>query len=297
MPLGHPDAANVDGDGRDRPGGRAAWPTGDCLAAAEHELGRAAADVDHQVWRSEPLPARPGAGQLGRGAGEGQGRLLAAAQDLRWHAEDPGDPADELSGVRGVPGRARRYHPDGNRGAVSDDRRVLGQHAERPGQRIGGEAAGGVHPLAQPDDLHPAHQIGQRAPVRVGIGDEQAKRVGTAVDRRDANRAGLAAGSPGSRETVAAEPAASRRIARAGAASRTRIAHRRITHGRIAHRRIAHGRIAHGLASRHGRIAHGRVTHGYSRPGARHPRRARNGPLATSCRRPGLPRGRAGSRP
>jgi len=126
---------------------------------------------------------------------------------------------DELSGVRGVPGSARRYHQDGIDSGVRDDRCVLLEHVERPGQCIRGQAAGGVHPLAKPDDFHPAHQVGQHAVALVDIGDEQAKRVGAAIYRRDAKGARCrSAGWPGA-------------------------------HGRAAHWRVAHGPVAAGCAA------------------------------------------------
>ena len=72
VPLGHPDAADVHADGGGhRPG------------LAEHELGRAAADVGDQVGAPAAVT-----GQFGGRAGERQPRLLVAGEHLRLDAED-----------------------------------------------------------------------------------------------------------------------------------------------------------------------------------------------------------------
>ena len=61
---------------------------------------------------------------------------------------------------------------------------VLGQHAQRAGQGQRGDPAGGVHALAEPDDLHPALYVGQLAAGQADVGDEQPQRVRPAVDGR-----------------------------------------------------------------------------------------------------------------
>ena len=83
--------------------------------AAEHELGRTAADVDHQVGRRQRPRRRPPvrAGSASSAvAPRRTGRLLVPAQHLGRHPENPGTPAHELGGVRRVPGGAGRHHPD-----------------------------------------------------------------------------------------------------------------------------------------------------------------------------------------
>ena len=122
---------------------RAAAPAS-AVAAAEHELGRPAADVDDQVRRraaaGRPAPAR----QLGGGAGEGQAGLLVAAEDLRRDAEDRGDAADELGRVRGVAGGAGRDHPDGAASAAAMSGRVLA----RARANVRSSASGASRPVA-----------------------------------------------------------------------------------------------------------------------------------------------------
>ena len=79
------------------------------------------------------------------------------------------------SGARRAPrsprGRSRRHsrrpwsrwwRPSGRRPRpLLDDPRILGQHVQRAVQRLRRQAAGGVHSLAEPDDLHPAVHVGE----------------------------------------------------------------------------------------------------------------------------------------
>ena len=104
VPLGQPDAADVDRAGRPHAGG-----------VAEHELGRAAADVDDQERRPRRRAAvRRGRGvERGGGAEEGQLRLLAAGD--RRPAAGRGWPRTivlEVGAVGGVAGGAGGDHPD-----------------------------------------------------------------------------------------------------------------------------------------------------------------------------------------
>jgi hypothetical protein len=134
--------------------------------AAEDELGRTTADIDDQVGRRY----RPVAGQFGGGAGVGELGLLIAAEDFGPGPEHVGDPAGELPGICRVTGRAGRHHPDLLGAQPPHDRRVVAQRGQRPVQRLGGEPAGGVHALAEPDDLHPPVDIGERPPARIDVG-------------------------------------------------------------------------------------------------------------------------------
>ena len=57
---------------------------------------------------------------------------------------------------------------------------------EGPAQRVGMELPGRVDALTEPDDLGPAIEIDQPA-VGSRLGDQQADRVGAAVDGGDAS--------------------------------------------------------------------------------------------------------------
>ena len=110
------------------------------------------------------------AGQLGGRPGERQPGLLLAAEHLRARSPSMSrTPGDELAGVGRVPGGAGRHHPHGAdaRRAV-DDRGV----AARAPRSVRASASGASRPVAstpwpEPDDLHPAVHVGQRASGRV----------------------------------------------------------------------------------------------------------------------------------
>ena len=167
MPLGHPHAADVDRASRL-----------DVIRTA-HQLGRAAAEVDHEVGAGHA--DRP---QVAGGAGEREPRLGVTGDDLGRDvevAERLAHPGDELPRVARVPrGRGRdEAHPaDAERSALLG---VLAGHGQGARHRLGGDDAGAVDALPEPHDLHPAHDVGQQAVV-TDVGDEQAQRVGAAVD-------------------------------------------------------------------------------------------------------------------
>ncbi len=146
----------------------------------EHELGGAAADVEHQVGRRRPVPPD----QLPGGARKGQLGLLVAGDHLGNDAEDVLHPAGEVLPVLRVPGRGGRREPHAvRRDAVPrDGRGVLAAGGERPLQRLGGQAARPVHALAEADDLHAPVEVGQPSARRVGVRDQQPDGVGAAVD-------------------------------------------------------------------------------------------------------------------
>ena len=188
VPLGHPDAADVD---RDLPLGHTAGP-------AEDEFGGAAADVGNQE--------RPGirsGGEFGGRPGEGQHRLLVTGEDLGRDAEHLFDHVSELGRVAGVPGGAGGDHPYRLRARARDDVRVVAQHGDGPGERLGRQAAGLVHALPEPDDLHPPGQVGQRGALGIDVGQQQAQRVRPAVHR--GHPAGRRAGHWVSSGTLSAE--------------------------------------------------------------------------------------------
>ena len=58
---------------------------------------------------------------------------------------------------------------------AGDDVRVVAQHGHGPGERFRGEAAGLVHPLAQPDDLHPPDHVGQPGTAGINVRQQQAQ--------------------------------------------------------------------------------------------------------------------------
>ena len=116
--------------------------------AADHQLGRAAPDVDHHVvaadagGRSAVAPAkasRPSSSPERSSAGT---------------PRTPGRRLEELGPVDGVAHRRGGGHPGRADAEAVHHRAVLGQDGERPGHRLGVELAGGVHPLAQPGDAH-----------------------------------------------------------------------------------------------------------------------------------------------
>ena len=99
---------------------------------AEHDLGRAAADVDDEVRR---LGA--GAAQLAGRAEEGQ--LGLARRRRRPPARRRGSrstPVDELGPVRGVPGGRGGDHPDPLGAELVDRRRVRRERRERALERL-----------------------------------------------------------------------------------------------------------------------------------------------------------------
>ena len=178
MPLGHPDTADVDGN---RPHGTLIGPA---AGHAEHELGRAAADVSDQ----EGAAVR--GGQLGGRSGKRQRGFLRSGEDVRRDAEYLLDLTGELRRVARVPGGARRDHAHRARGAGRDDIGVVAQHAGRPGQRFRRQPAGPVDPLPQPDDLHQAHHVGQLGAGGIDVGDQQPERIGAAVHGGDTRHEG-----------------------------------------------------------------------------------------------------------
>lgn len=182
--FGHADAADVHGAG------------GADGVVADHELRGAAADVHDQVGLGEGqvVPA----GQFRCRAGEGEFRLLVAGDDLRFDAEDVQYAADEVVAVGGVAGGRRGDEAEAFGAEFLDDRRVVAAGREGALQGLGGEAAGLVHALAEPDDRHPPVQVHELTRRRVHVGHEEADRVRTAVDGGDAGHWSSAFASTGS---------------------------------------------------------------------------------------------------
>ena len=146
--------------------------------AADHELGAAAADVDHE--RRLAVAARAGGG-----AEEGQPRLLVARDRAGVDPEALAQLVAELLAVGGVAHRAGG-HGDDALGAVA--RRSLAvarasvvEHALHRGV---GEAAARVDALAEPGDLGPPLELAHR-PV-LHLGHEQPGGVRPEVDHGDA---------------------------------------------------------------------------------------------------------------
>ena len=143
---------------------------------AEHEFGRAAADVGDEEW-----PVISSGGQFRGRPGERQHRLLGPGEDLGRNAKHLLDQADEIGRVIGVPGGARRHHAHGLRTRTGDDVRVVAQHGDGPRERLRRQPPGLVYPLTEPDDLHPAGHVGQFGAVRIYVGQQQPQRIGPAV--------------------------------------------------------------------------------------------------------------------
>ena len=174
--LGHPDTADVD-----RAGGL------DVVGAAD-ELGRAAAEVDDEVGPGDALGR-----EAARRTGERQCGLLVTGDDLgrdlgaevldegRVHA------LDEVRGVARVAGRRGGDEAHVHGAQLTARGGILPRDGERALHRLGGDDTGAVDPVAEADDLHPAQHVGERPCLRVDVGDEQADRVGAAVDRADAD--------------------------------------------------------------------------------------------------------------
>ena len=148
VPLGHPDAADVD-----RPG------LVDVEGAAD-ELGGPAAEVDHEVGAVDAVRLQA----AGR-ATERQRGLLVPGDHLGGDAvrrEGGADAVDELGGVAGVTGGRGRHEPDPLDLELLALRGVVARHRQGAGHGLGGDLAGAVDPVAEPDDLHPAHHVDQR---------------------------------------------------------------------------------------------------------------------------------------
>ena len=139
--------------------------------------------------------------QRGGGAEEGQLGLLVAGDDVGRLAEGGDAPCPRSRrgwrrpGWRWWPPCAPPSRPRSRAGAAysASTRRVrsMASGASRPVAST---------PCAEPDDLHPAQQVGVRAVGR-DVGDQQADRVGAAVDRGDpghasSSRLGAGAGRP-----------------------------------------------------------------------------------------------------
>jgi hypothetical protein len=162
------------------------------VAVADHELGRAAADVDHD---DGPCGVD---GALARGAHERQARLLVAGDRAGVEAELVAHAAGEVGAVRGVAYSARE-DGDGALGPELVDRRpVVAEDGDDPLDRLGREPAGGVDALAEARDDRAPLELVDRAGRRLDVGDEQARRVRAEVDDRDAGRAAGAQRSSGS---------------------------------------------------------------------------------------------------
>ena len=161
--LGEAHAADVD---RDQAVG---------TVGADDELGRAAADVDHEV--------RLGLGEPDRRARELEARLLLAAEELGPHAEQLLDRIEEVVAVGGVARRAGRGGAHAGDAVTRDRFLVLADDVERARDRFGVEPAGLVHALAEPRDPRAPVDRGQRRPSTVDLGDEQPHGVGSDVDR------------------------------------------------------------------------------------------------------------------
>jgi hypothetical protein len=175
MPLGHPDAADVNRD-RTVDSGR-----------SDHELGGAAADVDDEVRRLGRQPAHR--------TGERQPGLIVSGYHLGRDAQRGEHHRSELVRVARVAGRGRGAHADPLGAQLRDLRGVAGEHDAGALDRLRREPAGTVDALAEPHDLHPPGHVREgrtgrgwlgragRGRIRE-VGHEEPDGVGSTVDRR-----------------------------------------------------------------------------------------------------------------
>ena len=136
------------------------------------ELGRAAADVEHERSGLDLADAA-----------QHQRRLFVAAQQLRGEAVRPLDLAEERLAVLGIPHRARRDEQRPLRAEPLRLAPVVGQDVADACDGKGEEAVTLVDAFAEPGDLGATHELAQ--PAVVDVGDEQARRVRALVDRCD----------------------------------------------------------------------------------------------------------------
>ena len=140
------------------------------------QLGRAAADVDHERRRLR-LDAAPS-----------QLRLLVTADEAGRKAITPFHLAEKCLAVLRVAHRARR-HRERALGAEALERApVIGEHVAHTRDRNGEESAARVDPLAEAGDVRLAVHLVDAAVYDVG--DEQPRRVRPEVDRCDSHLRG-----------------------------------------------------------------------------------------------------------
>src|SRR3990170_5100109 len=164
-PLGHPHAADVE-----------ARRGSDAAVRAEHELGRAATDVDEERAVEERPP--------GGDAANHHCRLLRAGEQLGLEAVAPLDLAEEGIPVLRIANRAGR---DGERAAHAmrlDFSPVLGEAVAHTGDRDGQEATPLVDALAEARDRYMSGDLGQL--LALDVRDQQPGRVRPEVDRCNA---------------------------------------------------------------------------------------------------------------
>ena len=150
----------------------------DLAPGADHQLGRAAADVDHQgaVRRRRPL---------GEGAEIDEPRLLGSVEDAGVELETLPKLGDERPRVRRVPHRAGgdRVHALHTQRLVGLD--VLGDRAADLIHCLAGELARGVDAAPQPG--HGRAPLELRHPAVGDVRDQQPRRVGPDVHDRHAH--------------------------------------------------------------------------------------------------------------
>ena len=156
----------------------------------QNQLGGASPEIDDEP-RRRPAVRRLACAQ--EGAGEGQSGLLLAGDHLGGHAEQAPDALHEVLAVAGVAGGGGghetaiplpRLHAE--IGAIGG---IVLHDGERPLQGGGVEHAGAVHSLPKTDDLIATTQrlqMGAPGSVPDQVGNEQANRIGAAVDGGDA---------------------------------------------------------------------------------------------------------------
>ena len=166
-PLGHAHAAEVE-----------ARVERDAVGASEHELRRAAADVDDERVLLDRA--------AGRHPAKRHQRLVVPGEQLCREAVAPLDLAEERLAVLGVADGARG---DGERPLGAERLQLaaeVGEAVAHPRDGEGEEAAPPVDAFAEPRDHEPPRDLVYVAVDHVG--DEQARGVRPEVDRRDARQ-------------------------------------------------------------------------------------------------------------
>jgi hypothetical protein len=178
------------------------------VTGADHHLGRAAADVDHQRRREI------GGVALAGGAEKGQLRLLIAGEHVRLDPVALPYRVGELLTVGGVAHGAGQHRDRGLRAVLVDLAAVAVERGVDTLHGVIAQAPLDVDPRSEPGDVAVAHELGGD-PAVDHIGDQQPGRVGPDVHHGHAHRARIVADRPprGSEPTApdsgAPEPAAS----------------------------------------------------------------------------------------
>ena len=171
VPLGQPHAADVDAARRDR--------LGRCRARTRSSRRRC-----RRRGTAAPRPASPRVAPANDSRPPRRRSRPRARR--RCRASTPATNSSRFAASRDAEVATNRTPLGAERRAAS--RRSASHDGEGARERLGREPPGAVDALAEPHDLHLAVQVDERARLGVDVGDEQADRVGAAVDRGDPGR-------------------------------------------------------------------------------------------------------------